>query len=35
MKAADFSEHFVQIYQSTRCPIPEKSNIKAPGEPKI
>jgi hypothetical protein len=35
MKAVDFSEHLVQIYQSTRCPIPQKSNIQPPGEPKI
>jgi hypothetical protein len=35
MKAVDFSEHSGQIYQSTRCPTPEKSNIQPPGEPKI
>jgi len=33
--AVDFSEHSVQIYQVARCPIPEKSNIQPPGEPKI
>lgn len=35
MMAVDFSEHSVQIYQVARCPIPEKSNIQPPGEPKI
>jgi len=35
MKVVDFSEHSVQIYQSTRCPIPETSNIQPPGEPTI
>jgi len=31
----DFSENSVQIYQSAKCPIPEKSNIQPPGDPKI
>jgi len=35
MMVVDFSENSVQIYQSAKCPIPEKSNIQPPGDPKI